>query len=159
MTSPKLDEIGYWSEVKLDIVDRYANEYSKIMNKQTAIRRYAYIDAFAGAGVHLSKQTGRMVPGSPLNALVVEPPFTEYHFIDLDGRRAAKLGELTKGMSNVQVHKGNCNQILVRDVFPLYRYQDYRRALCLLDPYGLDVIGRLLRLRAKCGPLRSSTTS
>ena len=31
---PKYDEIGYWSEVKLDIIRKYASAYSTIMNKQ-----------------------------------------------------------------------------------------------------------------------------
>ena len=30
MAGPKIDEIGPWSEVKLDILKRYAVEYSKI---------------------------------------------------------------------------------------------------------------------------------
>lgn len=30
----RLDEIGYWSEVKLDIVRKYASAYSTIMAKQ-----------------------------------------------------------------------------------------------------------------------------
>ena len=33
--------------------------------------------------------------------------------------------------------KGDCNHILLRQVLPRARYEDYRRALCLLDPYGL----------------------
>jgi hypothetical protein len=31
----RLDETGYWSEVKLDIVLKYARAYSKIMNSTT----------------------------------------------------------------------------------------------------------------------------
>jgi three-Cys-motif partner protein len=71
----RYDEIGYWSEVKLDIIRKYASAYSVIMNKQEKIRSYLYIDAFAGAGVHVRKQTGGFVTGSPLNALVISPHF------------------------------------------------------------------------------------
>jgi three-Cys-motif partner protein len=149
MTRPKLDQIGYWSEVKLDIVREYATAYSIIMNKQPNIKKYAYIDAFAGAGTHISKQSGKMVPGSPLNALLIRPPFSEFHFIDLDGGRAAKLRQLTKDLANVTVHDGDCNEILLRNVFPLYRFEDYRRALCLLDPYGLDVDWKVLETAGK----------
>jgi hypothetical protein len=35
MTGPKIDEIGPWSEVKLDLLKRYAVEYSKILSNQT----------------------------------------------------------------------------------------------------------------------------
>ena len=34
----KIDEVGYWSEVKLDLVKKYAQAYSTILNKQTGIQ-------------------------------------------------------------------------------------------------------------------------
>ncbi len=34
MGPPKIDEIGPWSEVKLEILKRYATEYSKILANQ-----------------------------------------------------------------------------------------------------------------------------
>ena len=79
-----LDEIDYWSEVKLDIVREYATAYSTILNAQPGFH-HMYIDAFCGPGYNISKVTGEFVVGSPLNALSVRPPFKECHFIDLDG--------------------------------------------------------------------------
>ncbi len=35
----RYDEIGYWSEVKLDVIRKYATAYSTIMNNQKAIRK------------------------------------------------------------------------------------------------------------------------
>ncbi len=137
--SLRLDEIGPWSEVKLDIVRKYAQAYSSILASQTSIRRHLYIDAFAGAGVHISKATGEQVPGSPLIALDVQPPFAEYHLIDLDDEKVANLEELVGDRPNVKVYGGDCNTILLRDVFPRARYEDYARALCILDPYGLSL--------------------
>jgi three-Cys-motif partner protein len=136
---PKYDEIGYWSEVKLDIIRKYASAYSTIMKKQKSIQAYLYVDAFAGAGVHLKKQTREFVTGSPLNALVISPAFSEYHFIDLDGDKVDKLRLAIGDRRDVLFHKGDCNKILLVDVFPKCRYEDYCRALCLLDPYGLNV--------------------
>ncbi|MFH1421315.1 MAG: three-Cys-motif partner protein TcmP [Planctomycetota bacterium] len=37
------------------------------------------------------------------------------------------------------MQKGDCNRVLLEDIFPKCRYEDYHRALCLLDPYGLNV--------------------
>jgi three-Cys-motif partner protein len=37
------------------------------------------------------------------------------------------------------VHKGDCNKLLLSEIFPLAQYSDYRRALCLLDPYGIHL--------------------
>lgn len=63
----KLDEIGYWSEIKLDIIRDYAKAYSIIFSVEKQSNFYhVYIDAFAGAGVHLSKTTGQEVEGSPV---------------------------------------------------------------------------------------------
>ena len=139
MKSFKHDEIGYWSEIKLEIVSKYASAYSKILAKQQYIKRHLYIDAFAGAGVHVSKQTREFVPGSPMNALLVKPPFRELHFIDMNGGRAAELRKLAGERTDVHVHEGDCNKILEDRVFPRCRYEDYSRALCLLDPYGLHL--------------------
>jgi three-Cys-motif partner protein len=136
----KFDEIGYWSEIKLDIIRKYASEYSKILAAQSAPRFYhVYVDAFAGAGFHLSETTGQFVQGSPLNALAIEPPFREYHFIDLDRDKAENLRKLTTARTGVYVHVGDCNEILLDQVFPQLQYKQYRRALCLLDPYGLHL--------------------
>jgi three-Cys-motif partner protein len=130
----RLDEIGYWSELKLEIVKKYASAYSTILAKQSVVKAHLYIDAFAGAGTHLSKTTGETVAGSPVNAMAIQPPFSELHFIDMDGTRTAELRRIATDDARVRVHDGDCNDVLLRDVFPRCRYEDYRRALCLLDP-------------------------
>ena len=78
-----LDEVGYWSEIKLDIVKKYAKAYSTILAKQPRLKHF-YIDAFAGAGKHISRMTKEFIPGSPLNALNVEPPFVQYLLFDIE---------------------------------------------------------------------------
>jgi three-Cys-motif partner protein len=152
MSDVRLDEVGYWSEVKLEIVRDYAKAYSTVLNKQASIQSYLYLDGFAGAGVHISKATGQFIPGSPLNALNVQPPFHEYHFIDLDGGRAGSLRELSGDRSDVFVYEGDCNKVLLEKVFPRCQYSDYRRALCLLDPYGLHLDWAVLY---RAGQMRS----
>jgi three-Cys-motif partner protein len=150
--SLQFDEIGYWSEVKLEIVRKYAAAYSTILAATTSIKGHMYIDGFAGAGTHISKATGQDVAGSPTIALRTQPPFTELHFIDLDGSRVAELERLAAGDKRVKVHEGDCNTILLRDVFPRCEYSDYRRALCLLDPYRLNIDWKVLE---KAGRMKS----
>jgi len=133
----EFDEIGYWSEIKLEIVRDYASAYSRILNSKNL--PHVYIDAFAGAGQHISKNTGEFVPGSPLNALNVQPPFREYHFIDLNAGKVEFLRGLIGNRVDVSIYEGDCNKVLLREVFPTLKYESYRRALCLLDPYGLDL--------------------
>lgn len=141
---PKFDEIGYWSEIKLDILAKYQGVYSKILAKQPGLR-HVYIDGFAGAGEHISRATGEVVAGSPLQALRVVPPFREFYFIDLSGERVDHLRSLAGGRSDVHVLHGDCNRVLLDEVFPQVRWEDYRRALCLLDPYGLDLQWEVVR--------------
>jgi three-Cys-motif partner protein len=90
-------EIGEWSEIKLDIIKDYASEYSKILSSQKNPSLYhIYIDAFAGPGQHISRRTHEIVSGSPLNALYLIPPFREYHFIDIEKVKVESLEKLSK---------------------------------------------------------------
>jgi three-Cys-motif partner protein len=134
-----LDKIGPWSEVKLSIIKEYAQIYSTILNAQKVPFHYSYIDGFAGAGFHVSRTSGELIHGSPTNALLVEPPFKEYHFIDTDPAKVNLLQQMAKGHSNVYVHQSDCNVVLPKNIFPKIKYEDYRRALCVLDPYGLHL--------------------
>jgi three-Cys-motif partner protein len=131
------DLIGPWTEVKLDILREYAAPYSKILVNNHFY--HFYIDAFAAGGSHISRTSGEVVPGSTRIALSTQPAFREYHFIDADPARVEQLRQYIADRSDVYVHEGDCNEILLRDVFPLVRYGDRCRALCLLDPYNIDL--------------------
>ena len=133
----EFDEIGYWSEIKLEIVRDYASAYSRILTAKKL--PHIYVDAFAGAGQHISKSTGEFVPGSPTNALNVRPPFREYHFIDLNAAKIENLQRMAGARKDVHIYEGDCNEVLIKQIFPTLRYESYRRALCLLDPYGLNL--------------------
>ena len=137
----KLDKVGFWSEIKLEIIKEYASAYTSIMAKQSQswCKGYLYIDAFAGASKHISRRTGEMISGSPLNALEVIPPFIEYHFIDLDAERADVFRQIAKENPTVHAYQGDCNEILITKIFPKLTYNSFKRALCILDPYGLQL--------------------
>jgi three-Cys-motif partner protein len=133
----KIDEIGYWSEVKLAILDEYARPYNQILHKNEF--KSIYIDGFAGAGHHRAKGSERVIEGSPQRAMNVQPPFDHLHFVDIDVARVAELKRISLDRQNVSVHQGDCNDVLVRKVFPTISYARRERALCILDPYGLDL--------------------
>ncbi len=147
----QFDEIGYWSEIKLSILHEYAKAYNTILLAHKL--HPVYIDAFAGAGHHVSKGSGELVKGSPVRALEVEPPFEFLHFIDMDDSRAEELSRLSAGRPNVKVHKGDANVILPREVFPEVRYDHYRRGLCILDPYGLNLDWAVVKSAGELGTL------
>jgi three-Cys-motif partner protein len=137
--SEQFDEIGYWSEIKLEILKKYAPAYTTILSKQTAIKGFYYIDAFAGYGIHKSKTREALITGSPINALQVVPSFSWHYFIDLDGDKTAHLQKLSKDYTNVTIFNEDCNTALLKKIFPNIKYNNYNRALCLLDPYRLNL--------------------
>jgi len=133
----KFDEIGNWSELKLEIVGKYGAAYAKILGA-TRFKKF-YIDGFSGGGVHISRQTGQQIEGSPARALQISPPFDRYYFIDLNPQKTKYLQKLCDGRNDVLIHTGDCNAYLTTQLLPTIQYEDYKRALCLLDPYRLDL--------------------
>jgi len=95
--------------------------------------------------MHLSRTTQEMVLGSPLNALLVEPPFREFHLIDLNGDRVEGLRTIVGNRSDVHSYVGDCNAVLLKEVFPRVQYKDYKRGLCILDPYGLHLVWSVIQ--------------
>lgn len=139
----KLDEIGIWSEIKIAILREYAYAFTRILKTKAWCKGCCYIDAFAGAGVHISKTTGEMVQGSPLNALLVEPQFDRIVLIDLDAEKVELLKTLCGYDKRVEIEPGDCNEILLEKIVPSLSYSSYWRGLCVLDPYGIH--GKILR--------------
>ncbi len=131
------DVIGFWSQIKHSIIKEYASVYSALLENKRLY--HVYVDAFAGPGEHISKNTMSIVPGSPSIALAIDPPFREYYFIELDQDKATELRKIAKSNPNVHVFHGDCNNILLTEIFPNIKWKDYRRGLCILDPYGLDL--------------------
>src|SRR5260370_23917799 len=143
LKSLKLDEVGGWSELKLEILTKYAGAYTTILRSKKL--RPIYIDGFAGAGQLISKQSKELISGSPLKALSVDPPFEEFHFVDLEQERVGNLKKLAAEKKNVHIYSGDANEVLVAEVFPRVRYDQFKRALCVLDPYGLHLSWNVIK--------------
>ena len=69
----RFDEIGAWSVLKLDIIEKYGSAYTKAFNKRGSNLKKYYIDGFSGAGVHVEKRTREQIEGSPARALKIDP--------------------------------------------------------------------------------------
>ena len=144
----EFDEIGYWSELKLDIVEKYGAAYTAAFKNRPRLKKY-YIDGFSGAGAHVSKQTGKLIDGSPVRALKINPAFDGYHFIDLNPGKTSYLQQLCEGWSNVNIHTKDSNTYLIQELLPTIQYHKYTRALCLLDPYGMHMDWEVMRLAGR----------
>ena len=133
----KFDEIGYWSKLKLEIVEKYGSAYTTAF-KNTPLKKY-YIDGLCGAGVHFSKKTATQVEGSPSRALKIVPPFDAYYFIDIDEKKTSYLRKICGNRKDVHIHTGDSSEYLTKELLPKIQFKNYERALCLLDPYGLHI--------------------
>lgn len=93
--------------------------------------------------MHISRATGEMLPGSPLNALLVVPQFDRIVLIDLNAEKVESLKTLCGHDKRVEIEPGDCNEILLGKIAPTLPYSSYWRGLCVLDPYGIH--GKTLR--------------
>ena len=149
--------IAHWHEIKLDIVRRYGVAYSTIASRQPGLAHY-WIDGFirsgtdspaddstrpgAGAGAH------GFVPGNPLNSLLVAPPFHHHYLVSMDGQRPDALRRAVAGRPDVTLPEGG-SRALAEDVLPCVRQEDYRRALCVLDPCGAALDWRVIEMAGR----------
>ena len=151
---------GSWTEDKLERVRRYLVEYAKIMRKRRY--RFAYVDAFAGTGYRtaeepdpegaqsfpeLSEPEARgFLDGSARMALLSEPRFNEYIFIERRKSRCEQLESLGREFPDkardITIVPGEANAYLEK----LCAERDWRRnrAVIFLDPYGTQVEWRTL---------------
>ena len=150
-----LDKVGKWSELKLEIFEKYVRAYTTILGAKGRKLKYIYIDAFAGAGECISKKTAEIIPGSPLRALEVEEPFDEYHFIDLSQEKISYLKNIVHErfpqlVNRIRFYNQDCNQVLP-EIFETIKWSEYKRALCFLDPYGLHLKWDVIEKAGKAG--------
>jgi three-Cys-motif partner protein len=147
----KLDEIGKWSEIKLEIIRKYAHAYTTILTSHRLSP--IYIDGFAGAGEHISRATGERIKGSPSEAFDTRPPFAAFHLVDLEGTRADALKALAAGRTDTKIYQDDCNDVLLNEVFPQITSSRFNRALCILDPYGLHLDWQVMEAAGRTGQI------
>ena len=111
----KFDEVGIWSELKLEIVEKYGSAYTGAFANKRNLKKF-YVDAFSGAGVHISKRSGEQIDGSPARALKTAPPFDGFFFIDMDAQKTAHLRELCAGRRDVHIETGDASKYLIQEL-------------------------------------------
>jgi len=132
------EEIGAWTELKLEYIRKYLGAYSNILNL-AGFKEYYFVDTFAGSGICRSKKTKKAVPGSPMIALSIQPSFTKYFFIELDHNKIMKLEEMRKKyfpQKDIIITEGDCN-IKIDSI--LNQIRDDIPFVALLDPQAGDL--------------------
>jgi three-Cys-motif partner protein len=57
----------------------------------------------------------------------------------MDAYKTAYLATLCAGRTDVEIHTGDSTRYLTQSLLPTIKYENFNRALCLLDPYGLHL--------------------
>jgi three-Cys-motif partner protein len=140
ISNEKEDLIGKWSLEKLELLRKYLTAYLSILTSQSWCRGYEYIDAFAGTGTPKTRDEQEFVDGSPRIALNLSPPFTQYHFIEQTDWRVEKLQRLHKEFPSysIAIYHGDCNKILREQILPQLPYENKKRAIAFIDPFGMQ---------------------
>lgn len=149
---------GEWTTRKLDVLADYLKGYTTAL-KQARFEKW-YVDAFAGTGYRDARRQNAkgagsqnlllpdlaeaepqdLLDGSARRALLAEPRFERYVFIERKAEHCARLEKLKAEFPNiasrVEVHQGDANDQLQAMCSGDWRS---RRAVLFLDPYGMQV--------------------
>lgn len=146
---------GDWSDEKLKALKAYMTAYTTALKKTPF--KLAYIDAFAGAGIHKlpeveleeslfdsedeEEEAINYRHGSPLIALETDPPFHSFIFIEKNADSLATLRNQIEsknlaGGRGVRYLEGDANQHLCSLAEKKW---DKHRAVAFLDPFALEV--------------------
>ena len=63
------NKCGVWTPLKIIGVGYFASIYSKIISKQPWVKKWYYIDLFAGSGIHKVSETGDTILGTCIHAI------------------------------------------------------------------------------------------
>ena len=149
------DEIGIWSEVKLAIVREYAAAYSKIMEGMASgqdqppeLDLHRRVRRAGIPRLQSDRRARRRKPGDrdEHRARLSRVPFHRYRT-----RPIRAVARHRRGPQERHTYTEDCNTVLLRDVFPRAKHSDYRRALCLLDPYNIDLTWDVIEAAGKSG--------
>lgn len=127
------------TEEKLTLLKKYLEGY--VIATKSARELY-YIDALAGDGqceIEIPNSTKtRIVDGSPLIAMKINPPFTKCFFIEIKKKNIKTLTKLLKGFSQnrYKIKEGDCN-LVIDEV--LSEIPQEAPCFAFLDPEGFEL--------------------
>ena len=153
---------GDWTTQKLDVLQKYMRAYTTALRDKPSVERpfrKAFIDAFAGTGYRnarrsdgesqsqellfpdlAEKEPQDLLDGSARLALLTEPSFDHYIFVERSPARCAELevlkSEFPDKADRIDIQQGDANdriQSLCR------KNWTSNRAVLFLDPYGMQV--------------------
>lgn len=144
---------GAWTLIKLEALEKYLAAFNTALSKQNFTR--LYIDAFAGTGrCEIMLDGGKMsIDGSARRALLTNPSFHLFCFIELRPKNLNSLNTLRAEYpeKDIELIQSDANAALKA---LCARFQWRReRAVIFLDPFGMHVEWSTLEAIAKTGAI------
>jgi three-Cys-motif partner protein len=139
---------GFWTELKLEILQSYLHQFLHASKNKAS--EFVYLDAFAGEGHGISRLTGDRFPGSARIALEVDIAggFTKLRYFEQAGKAKELEDRLRTDYPgrDIKVHGGDCNDTIASALDEL-RLVRWAPTFAFLDPDGMELSwGTLARL-------------
>ena len=137
-SSPR--EWGFWTEVKLDALERYLKKFTTASARAPTV---LYLDLFAGSVDNVRRDDeSKHFTGSSVRALETDPPFTHLRFFEM-GRAQQLRRDLSSRFPSdrrYEVVDDDCNKAVTQALNDLRSEGlDWSPTFCFVDPDGLDV--------------------
>jgi three-Cys-motif partner protein len=145
-------EVGAWAEDKHRLVGLYASLFSSGMKDKWDNR--IYLELYAGAGYARIRESGKLIAGSPLHALLLKDPFDKYVFCEEkpDKLSALKLRVARHAPSPAVAYvEGKCD-LRVREILaeiPRAKTGNTVLTLCFVDPFDIGIKFETIRRLAE----------
>lgn len=143
------NDVGPWTEEKHRLVAYYSAQFSGAMKDK--FQKRVYIELYAGAGYSRIRDTDRIIPGSPINALTLKQPFDKYIFCEEDTEKRAALETrvLRHAPQDVEVKfiPRDCDSCVSEIAAAIPRHSKTNKVLtlCFVDPNDIGIKFATLR--------------
>ncbi len=135
---------GSWTLIKLATLEKYLKAFNVALKDKPLKNKpftRIYIDGFAGTGrcdITISGEK-TTVDGSARRALLVNPGFDKFCFIELETKKMAALKLLQEEYPDkaIEIIQSDAN-LALKQVCKAYNWKN-TRAVLFLDPYGLQL--------------------
>lgn len=113
-------------------------------------QKRVYIELYAGAGYSQIRDTDRIIPGSPINALSLKDPFDKYIFCEEDDEKREALQVRVRRHApdaDVTFVPGDCdaNVAAITRAIPRHSKTNKVLSLCFVDPNDIGIKFATLR--------------
>lgn len=143
------NDVGPWTEEKHRLVAYYSAQFSGAMKDK--FQKRVYIELYAGAGYSRIRDTDRILPGSPINALTLKQPFDKYIFCEEHPEKRAALETRVRRHappnSEIKFIPGDCDTCVPEIAAAIPRHSKVNKVLtlCFVDPNDIGIKFATLR--------------